>query len=580
MAHIVTGTGDLKYDSLTVIPLGGQSESGQVLWALSYGAEILLIDAGAAYPAEDLPGVDLLFPNTNFLEANQDRIAALLLTNAHEEHCGAVSYLLHHLRIPKIMGPRFVAAFLAQCKIGANRETGFACPEVDTVELKHTYKIGNFDVEWIQVNDAIANACALRIGTPEGTVIYTSSFKLDQTPVDHKLMDVKRLAQIGDQGVQLLIGDSAGVESEGYTPSERAVALPLEKFISEASGRCVVVMNGSNTHRLQILFDLAERLGRKVALLGDTLLRTAFSAAITGNLVYDRKIEAALEELAQIKDDEILIVATGHDGDPMNVMLELAEVRHRDLELKEGDTVIYSADIYAGRSRQMATILDQLLSLGVHTIYGPRQKVHVSKHASREELKLMLSIANPKLFVPALGEGRHIMHHAQMAIEWGMPADAIFPLKNGEILEIDNGVAAVIGSIEAEAVLFNRDQGESVTAFSVNERRALSLEGVVTIGLVVDASGKLVSGPSLEVGASGFIRSKEWETARPEVLQAISETVARGPALLENGSASAFDSGALKAAVREVVVKALRSKLQAKPTVQVVLHEVATRLPQ
>ena len=465
LALIVSDGADLKYDSLAVVPLGGQSEHGQVLWALIYGGQILLVDCGAAYPMSDLPGVDLLLPNTNFLEANKDKILALCLTNAHEEHCGGVSYLLHHVPIPRIMGPKFVSAFLAQCAIGGSPDKGFECPQVDTINTREVYHIGPFDVEWLQVNGAIADACALRIGTPEGQIIYTSSFKLDQTPVDHRVFDIAKLAAVGDSGVLLLISDSAGAEIPGYTPSERACTRSLEKAITKADGRVIVVMPGSNTHRLQILFDIAQQSGRKVVVLGETLIRSTLSAAITGNLNYDRRIEAGLDSLDSLPDKQVLVVATGLEGDPMDVLEELAYGRNADLSVKEGDTVIYSAEIYPGSLRLMAMILNQFLTLGVNTVHGQRAMVHVSKHASREELKMMLSITNPKYFVPALGEGRHIMNHAILALEWGMPPETVFPLKNGEILQISNGLASVVGSIEAAAILFNRDQGERVTAF-------------------------------------------------------------------------------------------------------------------
>lgn len=577
MAHIVTGGADLKYDSLAVVPLGGQSEHGQVLWALIYGGEILLIDAGAAYPTQDMPGVDLLLPNTNFLEANQDRIVALVLTNAHEEHCGAVSYLLHHLRIPRIMGPRFVAAFLAQCAIGGSPDKGFECPQVDTIDAGETYQIGPFQVEWIPVNDAIADASALRIGTAEGTIIYTSSFKLDQTPVDKRLADVRRLAQAGDSGVLLLLSDSSGVEMPGYTPSEKVVEPHIHKQISRAPGRVVVVMPGTNTHRLQLLFDIARRTNRKVVVIGEMLIRSTISAAITGNLIYDRSIEASPQGMNALPDKEVLVVATGLEGDPMDVLRELAAGRLKELALKEGDTVIYSAEIYPGRMRLMANILDQLLSLGVHTVQGPSAQVHVSKHASREELKLMLSITNPRYFVPALGEGRHIMTHAQLAQDWGMPPDAVFPLKNGDILQIDNGVAEVNGSIEASAVLFNRDQGERVTAFSVNERRSLSLEGIVSIGLVLDQKGKLISGPSIEAGAAAFLLSPGWLACRDDLIKLVVETVER-VANPSDPEAPPYELGLVRSSVREVAIKLLRSRLQSKPTVQVILSELTPAL--
>lgn len=571
MAYIVTGGADLKYDSLAVIPLGGQSELGQLLWAFIYGGEILIVDAGVAYPAEDLPGVDLLLPNTNFLEANQDKILALLLTNGHEEHSGAVSYLLHHIRVPRIMAPRFVSALMSQTLLmnGSKNDIEGGVPEIDTIDWRYPYQIGPFEVEWIKVNDAIADAAALRVGTPEGDVIYTSSFKLDQTPVDKRLLDVGRLANAGDSGVLLLISDSAGVENHGYTPSERAATRPLSKNIGNAPGRVIVVVPGTNTHRLQILCDLAKGFGRKVVLIGETLVHTALAGAITGNLTYDRSIEASLDDLKKLKDEQVLVIATGMEGDPMDVLKELAYRRNKDIEVKEGDTVIYSAEIFPGRLRRMAMILDQFLSLGVHVVQGPRQSVHISKHASREELKLMLTLVKPRYFIPAIGEGRHIMHHAQLAVDWGIPSANVFPLKNGEILEIDNGVASMIGSIESQAVLFNRDQGERVTTFSVNERRALSLEGVVSVGLVVNDKAEVVSGPTIEVGASGFMRSQEWDELKDELTGSILEVVSR-----IRSEGPPFDTAQIRAQVRDTVTKALRARLQAKPTVQVVVHEV------
>lgn len=553
----------LSYDKLSVVPLGGQGEIGQALWIVSYGGEIILIDAGAAYPGEDLPGVDLLLPNTTFLEANFERIRALLLTNGHEEHCGAVSYLLNHLPIPHIMAPRFVSTLVSQNLMDRRHDT-----IIDTIEARRPYQIGPFEVEWIQVNDAIADACALRIETPEGRIIYTSSFKLDQTPVDARLLDVARLAQTGDQGVLLLISDSAGVENRGYTPSEKSITATLRKDIAAASGRVIVIVPGTNTHRLQILFDLASQLGRKVVLSGEALIKAALVAVVTGNLVYDRKIEAALTDLDRLADRQIMVVATGTEGDPMNMINELAEDRHKEIRLKKGDTVIYSADIYPGRSRQMAHVLDQFLSAGIKCYTGAPDGVHVSKHASREELKLMLSIIKPMFFVPALGEGRHTVNHARLALDWGMPPDSVFSLQNGDILEIGAGSAQVAGAIEATAVLFNRDQGERVTTFSVNERKNLSSDGVLSIGLVVDGQRRILAGPVLEASASGYLQSPEWVTLGQELREAVIDT------LVSLKDTERGDLNSVRSAIREMATKMLRSRLLAKPMIQVIVHEV------
>src|SRR5579885_3383982 len=456
MAGIITGSADLRYDRLSLIPLGGQGEVGQVLWVVSYGGELLLIDAGAAYPGEDLPGVDLLLPNTNFLEANQERILALILSNGHEEHSGAVTYLLRHLAIPKIMAPRFVSQLLSQSAVlSQNQAESERLSEVlDTIEVRKPYQIGPFEVEWLQVNNAIADACALRIGTPEGTIIYTSSFKLDQTPVDGRFLDIAGLAAAGDKGVMLLISDSAGVENNGYTLSELSIKADLLKHVEQATGRVAIVFPGTNTSRLQILFDIAQMTGRKVVLLGESLISTTLSAAVTGNLIYDRQIEASTKQLSTLADKHVLILASGIESEPLHVLTDLAYGRNDEVRLKEGDTVIYSANVMPGKMRNMAMVLDQLLSLSVKTIQaGQFAPIHVSKHASREELKLMLSITRPRYFIPAIGEGRHIMHHAQLGIEWGLDPSNVFPMYNGEIFELKNGIASLIGTVESQAVL-------------------------------------------------------------------------------------------------------------------------------
>jgi ribonuclease J len=560
MAVVVDAISELKYDRLSLVPLGGQSEIGQVLWALSYAGEILLIDAGACYPPTDLPGVDLMLPNTNFLSAHKERISALLLTNGHEEHSGAVGYILDNLKIPRILAPRFVSSLISQSLTG--RGDGKYDTVIDTVEPRHDYQIGVFNVEWIPVNDAIADACALKINTPEGVVLYTSSFKLDQTPVDSRLMDIGRLAQLGDSGITVLISDSAGVENRGYTPSEKSVTPHLERTIAAAESRVVVVMNGTNTHRLQILFDIAKASGRKVILYGDKLIQTAVAAVITGNLNYDRSCEATLEDLAKLPPSEVLVVATGRDGDALGLLKELAFGHRDDFSIVQGDTVVFSADIYPGQSRRLATIQDQLLSSGIHAVIGAKAGVHVSNHAGQEELKLMLSITNPQFFIPAIGEGRHIMHHGQLGKDYGLPDESVFTVRNGTVIEVFNGSAAVAGSIESEAVFFN------VTRFSVSERRSLSNEGVLTIACMVDSQWNLVQPPSMEGAALGFVHSRDWETTREELMNNIQEAINR------HRETEGADLTSLRAAIREVASKTIRSKMQSKPTIQIVVHEV------
>lgn len=585
-----------RSDRLYAAPLGGQNEVGQALWIIRYDRHILLVDAGAAYPPEDLPGVDLVFPNLNFLESNQEAILALLLTNGHEEHSGAVSYLLHHINIPVIMAPEFVLTLIKQNADNVSERA----TKYDTAIIGHTYELGPFTVEWVRVNDAIADACALHISTPAGNILYTSSFKLDQTPVDGQLLDLGRVAQIGEQGLTLLISDSAGVEKPGYTPSEKSVAAGLTQELSNAAGRVIILLLGTNTHRLQLIFNIARKLGRKVILYGEALARTTVAAVATGNLRYDRQIEADLSRLGSLPDNEVLIVATGSYGDPMELLSELAHDLNTQLKVKAGDTIIYSAGISLGSSRAMAVLLDAFLARGVIVKHGASHHIHVSKHAGVEELKLMLTVTRPKFFIPALGEGRHIAHHAAVAVDWGMDPEAVFCLHNGEVLEVKGtatsaastrgnaasgkggtagGIASVVGSIEATPVYYNRDQEEKVTVRSVIERRNLSIEGVITIGCVLDSRGKLAAEPTIAGGGSGFLQSLDWIAAQGELRQLITEVVKTFAAQDQDAAQDRdIDLSKLHDTIRDQANKAIRGRLLARPLVQVVVQKVASGL--
>lgn len=557
---------NLKQDRLSLFALGGQKELGQILWVASYGGKLLLLDAGAAYPLRSLPGVDLLLPNMNFLTQHQDRILALVLTNGHEEHSGATKQLLKHVKIPKILAPGFVANLLS----GQIQDSGIA---IDTIEPRQKYELGPFSVEWIRVNNAIADAYALSLDTPEGRIVYTSSFKLDQTPVDGKSFDLARLAALGDQGVKILIGASAGVETMGYSPSERQLTKPLHTVISSASSRVVTIIPGFNTHRLQLLFDLAKSCGRKVVLYGETLIQAAVAAVVTGNLNYDRKLEAGLKDLANLDGHKVLIVATGVEGNPLNLLNDLAYGRLEDLALCENDTVVYSASLPQGSLRVMANILDQLMSNNISVYWGEKDKVHVQQDACQEELKLMLNLTKPEYFVPAMGEGRHIAHHAQLAINWGLSPFSIYKLDNGQVLEVKGQSLDFGEEIEAQPVLFDRAQGERVTTYSVQERRSLSQEGILTVVLAVDSNLNLLTEPQVESHASAFINSTSWQEVQGEVINQVKAIV--------SGRSEKMDAQQLRAQIREAVNKMIRSKLRSRPLIHIVVQEyVTSRLEQ
>ena len=483
MSDFITSLADFDPSAVYAVALGGQAEMGLVLWLFIHQGQILIVDAGASYPATELPGVDLFLPNTNFLEANQDKIAGLILTNGHEEHCGAVSYLLSHVKVPRVMAPPFVATLIRDNTYdlygdssGAGKG-GQALPELEQIETRKQYKVGPFGLEWIDCNNAIADSCALKISTGCGNIVYTSSFKLDQTPVDGNLLDVGRLAAIGDDGVELLISDSANVEEQGYTPSEKKLAQKFNSLSKNSRGRLIVVAPATNTHRLKILVEAARLGNRRVILIGDTLHKVAVAAAMTGHLPFDQKNSASLSDLTKLSDEQVFVIASSIEADPINTLDQLATGTHPQFALKDGDTLVFSSDVMPGHARHMGIILDELLTRNVKCIWGTRQGVHVSKHASREELKMIVATVKPHYFVPAIGEGRHITQHGELSEDVGLQSDQVFCLANGDVFELSGGFASVMGNIESQPVLFNREQGERVTTASVNERRALSLEG-------------------------------------------------------------------------------------------------------
>jgi len=565
---------NIEGQQLTVIPLGGQSELGQVLWLVCYQGKILIIDAGAAYPTRELPGVDLLLPNTNFLEANQNKILALLLTSANEEYMGAVSYLVKHVAVPKIMAPKFVNCLLEQTKEDLSEDHPLRHIEIENTETKQTYQIGPFAVEWIKVNDAVVQTGALCISVGKNEIVYMTSFKLDQTPVDHQLADIGRLAQLGESGTTLLIGTSAGTERPGYSESESGLQQRLRSYISTARGRVIVLMSGTNSYRLQTLIDIAKSCHRKILLLGDSLIHCAVASAMTENLDYQPELEISLEQMEKLPENKILIVATGKEGNPMSALIELANGSHRNLSTKSADTIIYSGDVPPGRLRQMAMLLDQFLLAGIRIYWGEEHGVHVPRNASQEELKLALSLIKPTYFVPAFGEGRHIMHHAQLAYDWGMPVSSVFPLQNGQILSIQDGEAEIRGRVEYQAVLVNRDHGERITTFTANERLAMSLEGLITISLIIDSNGQLVSGPQFDCSAASFRYSMQWKEACTELTISIGEAINKWASDKTNEEKQT-DEVAIRGLVRDTAYKTLRAQLQTKPVLQIIIQQLA-----
>ena len=552
-----------KEAKLKVIALGGLGEIGKNLYVYEYQNDIIVVDLGSIFPREDMPGVDLVIPDTSYLEHNREKIRGYFITHGHEDHIGAVPYVLRNLPAP-VYGTKLTLA-LCEHKLKEHRLMGVAPLKV--VSEGDVIRAGCFRVEFIHVNHSIPGACALAITTPVGTVIHTGDFKVDYTPQDGAPIDLGRLAELGREGVLALLCDSTNAERPGYTMSEKKVAATFNDLFGKAEGRIIIAMFASNVHRIQSVVDSCVRYGRKVCLVGRSMVNVSKVAMQLGYLNIPAGTLIAAEELDRYPDREIAVITTGSQGEPMSGLSRMAFAEHRKLEIRESDMVILSATPIPGNEKSVSRVINQLIRIGANVIYDSLVEVHVSGHARQEELKLMHSLVKPKFFIPVHGEYRHLYHHANLAKSLGMSDDNIAMVEIGDVIELGPDSLDVTGVVPSGSVLIDGLGIGDVGAVVLRDRRHLSEDGLLIVVMGLDHElGSVVSGP--DIISRGFVYVRESD----ELMDGAREAAAR--AIDAFGPVDSSDWNRLKNDVRDSVQRYIFDTIKRNPMILPIIVEI------
>ncbi len=548
---------------LSVIPLGGVEEIGGLnMTVFEYNNDIIVVDAGLMFPEEDTLGVDFAIPDMTYLKNNRDKVKAVIITHGHEDHTGALPFLLKEIDVPVYGTPLTLG--LVKEKL---REHNLQDADLIPVMPRDTVQIGAFSVEFVRVTHSIVDGVGLGITTPVGLVVHTGDFKLDPTPVDGQLMDFHRFAEYGERGTLLLLSDSTNAEKGGFTFSEKEVSRAFENIFSNSRGRIVIATFASNIHRIQQAIDVAVKHDRKVILCGRSIVSNTQIALSLGYLRIPKDTWLKLEDLKNLQDHEVVIITTGSQGEPMSVLSRIATDEHKQIKIKEGDTIVLSAKMIPGNERSIGKIINHLFRRGANVIYEKVSEVHVSGHASKEELKLMLNLIKPKYFMPIHGEYRHLIYHSMLAKKMDIPKENIFIMKNGDVLELSDSEAAKSGNINAGRIYIDGKGYGDVEEMVLRDRLRLAHDGIVLILLAIEkVTGTIISGP--EIISRGFV----FEDASQEIISNVKELLTSTISGLERELLS--DSSLLKAKLRSTLKKYLRNTMERRPMIMPIIIEV------
>lgn len=547
---------------LSVIPLGGLEEIGMNMTVLEYGNDMIIIDAGLMFPKEDMLGIDFVIPDFSYVLENREKLRGILLTHGHEDHTGALPFLLKAVDVPVYGTPLTLG--LVKEKLKEHK--------LDNVELiskmpREIVELGVFSVEFIRVTHSIVDGVGFGIKTPVGNLVHTGDFKLDPTPVDGQLMDFHKFSEYGERGTVLLLSDSTNAEKGGYTFSEKEVRRAFEEVFADAKGRIIMSTFASNIHRIQQAVDVAVMFGRKVILSGRSIVKNAQIALDLGYLRMPENTWLKLEDMKNLNDNEVVIITTGSQGEPMSVLSRIAIGEHKTIKIKEGDVVILSAKVIPGNEHAIGTIINHLFRRGADVVYEKVSEIHVSGHASKEELKLMLNLVKPKYFMPIHGEHRHKVYHARLAEKTGIPKENIFILDNGNILEVSDETVSLNGSVTSGRIYVDGKGVGDVEDMVLRDRRRLAHDGIVIVIMALEKlTGNIVSGP--DIISRGFI----FEDASHEILNDVRELVYI--TIKDLDSELLADKSLVQAKIRSVLKKYLRNTMDRMPMIMPIIYEV------
>lgn len=543
-------------EPLKIIPLGGLGEFGLNMMLIEYAGAAIAIDCGLMFPGADLLGIDVVIPDVNYLLEQREKLKAIVLTHAHEDHVGAVPYLLKHFTVP-VYGTRLTLGLLANKLAEHDLEDS---ADVREITAGQPWTIAPFQLEGIRVTHSLMDCLALAIETPIGTVIHTGDFKIDNTPMEGEMFDFQRFAAYGEKGVLLLLSDSTNVERSGYTPSERSVGKNLDQIIKDSSGKVLVSTFASSIPRIQQVIDISEACGRRVVLSGRSMIRNSQVAADLGYLHLPRGFMLENERWQELPPDRLTFLTTGSQGEPLSVLHRVALDDHKSIKLAPRDTVIFSSKFIPGNEKTISNLINHLYRRGAEVYYEKTSEVHVSGHASQEELKTMLQLTRPRYFVPIHGEYRHLVRHRRLAQAVGVLEENCFILEDGDVLELTGHGAKKVCSVPVGRVFVDGKGVGDVGDVVIRDRRHLSEGGMVLAVMAIhQQSGELVAGP--DIISRGFMRAEESEEILEQARKVVVET------LNSTNWETRTDPAELKEEVRKALRRYFRKNLERHPVV-------------
>ena len=552
-----------KMDGVSIIPLGGLGEIGKNMTAIRCDDEILIIDAGLLFPDEELLGIDIVIQDISYLLEHRDMVKGVVITHGHEDHIGALPYLLREINVPVYSMKLTIGLIETKLK----EATFVSNPRLHVVKPRQEFKVGSFRVELIRTCHSIPDSVAVAVHTPYGIILHSGDFKFDQTPVDGHGMDYQRIAELGNKGVLAFLSDSTNVERPGYSASEKSVGENFDNIFRTAKERIIIATFASNVHRIQQVINAACNYGRKVAIAGRSMVNIANVAQEMGYLDVPAGTIIELDELNQYPRNEVVLLTTGSQGEPMSALTRMAMSDHRQVKIEEGDTVILSASPIPGNEKLVARVIDMLYRQGAKVIAGSSNGVHTSGHACREELKMMLNLVKPKYFIPAHGEYRMLMKHKQLAVEVGMPEENVFIAENGSVIEVNEFHGAITGKVQAGRVLIDGLGVGDVGNIVLRDRKQLSQDGILIVVVTLDRETRTIAaGP--DIVSRGFVYVREADElmagAREKVTQSLEKSLER----------NIVDWSSLKTGLRDTLSRYLYEKTRRRPMILPIIQEI------